>query len=177
MAHGGTILYVEDDAVTLTAYKRRLERIGFKVESAQDGLEAARFLHHSEPSLILLDLMLPRFNGEDVLKYIYADSRLSQIPVIILSTNTIVDIANDDLVKKAGKRLLKETCTFETLLQAINEQLALAATAPNTGQPEHKLAASPANRAGILSQLQLNRREVQLSDGSRLASDGAVSNA
>ena len=58
-----TILYVEDDPVVQMAYRHRLEREGFSVESAKDGLEAMKSLLRLEPDLVVLDLMLPKFDG------------------------------------------------------------------------------------------------------------------
>lgn len=119
-----TILYAEDDVVTLTAYRNRLEQQGYVVHSATDGLEALKWLHLSPPDLILLDLMLPKFNGEEILKYIQANPALGMIPVIILSTNSILTAANEPLVEKAERHFLKHDCTFPKLLEAIEELLA-----------------------------------------------------
>jgi CheY-like chemotaxis protein len=170
MTKSRTILYVEDDAVTLTAYRRRLEQAGFTVEPAVDGIQAMRYLHNStnQPDLILLDLVLPNFDGEDVLKFIYDDTRLCRIPVIVLSTNSIVSVANEHLIEKAGQRLFKHTCTFQTLLQTIEKVLADAASATRTH--ETRPSACPATIPRILSLLQLNLRGVDPTDLSRTGS-------
>jgi CheY-like chemotaxis protein len=122
-----TILYAEDDLVTLTAYKNRLEGAGYIVHAAKDGLEAMRLLHSSPPDLILLDLMLPKFTGEEVLKHMITNPALGRIPVIVLSTNSILTAANEPLLGLAGKHLLKHDCTFAKLQAAIEEVLAAAA--------------------------------------------------
>ena len=132
MAQSETILFVEDDAVTLTAYRNRLDQEGFKVESARDGVEALKCLYKSQPDLLLLDLMLPRLNGEDVLKILYSDSRLNRIPVIVLSANYALNMANQHLVERAAKHLLKETCDVEKLLKAVKEVLTSSKDARET---------------------------------------------
>lgn len=124
MTEQKTILYAEDDAVTLTAYRNRLEKEGFIVHAATDGLEALKWLHLSPPDLILLDLMLPKFSGEEILKYLTENPALGMIPVIILSTNSILTAANEPLVEKAEKHFLKHDCTYPKLLAAIQELLA-----------------------------------------------------
>jgi CheY-like chemotaxis protein len=158
MARSKTILYVEDDAVTLTAYRRCLEQTGFTVVPAPDGIQATRYLQSAEPDLILLDLMLPVFDGEDVLKFIYAAPRLCHIPVIILSTNSTGSLANEHLVKKADERLLKHDCNFQTLLHAIERVLKVADMAK--GSRTRRPRACPVEAPRILSLLQLNLRGV-----------------
>lgn len=128
-----TILYAEDDAVTATAFKKRLEREGFNVEIASDGLETLKLLHTCKPDLLLLDLMLPKFSGEEVLKFLVSNPSLGHIPVILLSTNSILTAANETLLDKAEKRLLKHDCTFQKLLAAIDEVLDESRVADRAG--------------------------------------------
>lgn len=119
-----TIVFVEDDEVVQLAYRNRLQREGFCVESAKDGLEAMKILLMSLPDLVVLDLMLPKFNGEEVLKFIRADRRLKELPVIILSTNSIIDAEHEPLLEQAAcRRLIKGNCTASTLVTAIREAL------------------------------------------------------
>jgi chemosensory pili system protein ChpA (sensor histidine kinase/response regulator) len=119
-----TILYVEDDPVMLMAYRHRLEGEGFSVESAKDGLEAMKVLLHLVPDLVVLDLMLPRFDGAEVLKFMQANPRLKTVPVIILSTNSIVDADDEYVLECASRRFIKNQCTFPMVLEAIQKLLA-----------------------------------------------------
>jgi len=68
-----TILFVETDANVLATYGKSLQREGFRVESAQDGLDALKALSQLKPDLVVLELMLPTFDGAEVLKFIRAD--------------------------------------------------------------------------------------------------------
>jgi len=120
--NGTTVLFVEDDPVVLTAYGNRLRQEGFQVEPAHDGLEALKLLSVLAPDVVILDLVLPKFNGEDVLKFIHKQPRLHQIPVIILST-TSADISAEPILERAQRQFLKETCNFPMLLRAIQEVL------------------------------------------------------
>jgi chemosensory pili system protein ChpA (sensor histidine kinase/response regulator) len=121
-----TILYIEDDPVVLTAYRNRLEREGFGIESAKDGLEAMKILLRLVPDLVVLDLMLPKFDGVEVLKFMQANPLLKTVPVIILSTNSIVDADEEYVLEGANQRFIKDQCTFAMLLQAIESLLAEA---------------------------------------------------
>ena len=123
-----TILFVEDDAVVLTTYRNLLQREGFHIESAQDGLEALKALSQATPDLVVLDLMLPKFDGADVLKFIRADPRLKIIPIIIFSNVQITDFAEDAITRQ----LRKSDCTPSLLIQTIQEMLiAASASVPN----------------------------------------------
>jgi chemosensory pili system protein ChpA (sensor histidine kinase/response regulator) len=120
-SHVKTIFFVEDSEVELMAYGRVLEHGGYCVLAAKDGLEALRLLHHVVPDLILLDLVLPKFDGVEVLKFIRSDPRLKTVPVIIFSTNSIIDIQDEPLLEAAAKRLIKGKCNPALLLEAICE--------------------------------------------------------
>ena len=124
-----SILFVEDDAVVLTTYRNLLQREGFHIESAQDGLEALKALSQATPDLVVLDLMLPKFDGADVLKFIRADPRLKIIPIIIFSNVQITDFAEDAITRQ----LRKSDCTPSLLVQTIQEMLiAASASVPNS---------------------------------------------
>jgi CheY-like chemotaxis protein len=114
-----TILYVEDDPVVLTAHRMRLQRAGYHVIPAHDGLEALKKLSAMTPDLVLLDLMLPKFNGEEVLQFLRSTPGLATVPVIILSTNSVRDIAQEDLLERASRRLIKSQCDSTLLLETI----------------------------------------------------------
>jgi CheY-like chemotaxis protein len=122
-----SILFVDDDPVILLAYRPRLTQAGFQVATAQDGLEAMRQLTTlAAPDLIVLDLMLPKLNGTDLLKFIRSHEKLKNIPVIMLSTNSIIDNRTEEILTLADRRLLKETCTPAGIIQAANEILGIA---------------------------------------------------
>jgi len=119
---GKTILYVEDDLVVLTVYRTLLQKEGFDVESSVDGLEAMRILSMRMFDLIVLDLMLPRFSGAEVLKAIRDNPRLKSIPIIIFSSN--LESAQASVLELADQSLLKGNCSFAAMLQTIQDLLA-----------------------------------------------------
>jgi len=82
-----TILLVEDDPFLSSVLRMKLEKESFKVVRAADGDEALNFLIEQgvKPDLILLDLILPKKNGFEVLETIRQDPLLEKLPVIIIS--------------------------------------------------------------------------------------------
>jgi CheY-like chemotaxis protein len=139
-----TILFVENDPVALEMYKNRLQREGFHVESAMDGLEALKLLSQHSPDLVVLDVVLPRLSGSDVLNYIRANPRIQHLPVAVFSNAPMTE--PDEQISLAGptRRLLKTDCTFPMLLQTIHDMLAAAsvsastvASSPDMPQPQN----------------------------------------
>jgi CheY-like chemotaxis protein len=121
-----TILFVENDQVSQTMYQKRLEREGYHLECAPDGQVALDILSERAPDLVLLDLMLPKVSGADVLKFMQADPRLTTVPVIIFSNAPLTEVPPDSPLAQGTKRLLKSDCTFPRLLETIQESLATA---------------------------------------------------
>ncbi len=82
-----TILLIEDDPFLSSVLRMKLEKESFKVIRAADGDEALNFLTEQgvKPDLILLDLILPKKNGFEVLETIRQDPLLEKLPVIIIS--------------------------------------------------------------------------------------------
>ena len=121
MAAVKTILYCEDDPVVRHVYKKSMEQAGYHVLYAEDGLEALKCLNTLVPDLVVLDLMMPKFSGEEVLKYVCSEPRLHEVPLIILSTNSEVDKEYKQISGRADKYLVKHQCTPDKLLGTIRE--------------------------------------------------------
>ena len=117
------ILFVEDDPVVLTLYRNRLQREGFEVLFAEDGEVALNILSRVRPDLVVLDLMLPKVNGVDVLKHIRADDRLKSTPVLILSNAYMTELAQKAMQSGANKGMLKTECTPAKLVEAVRDML------------------------------------------------------
>jgi len=79
------VLVVDDDAKTVELVKLYLNRDGYKVEVAYDGVEALRLAREVRPDLIVLDLMLPGFDGLQVCQALRQES---DVPIIMLTART-----------------------------------------------------------------------------------------
>src|SRR5689334_9049864 len=94
-----TILFVEDDPLTRTMYRDRLEREGFHVETAQDGPIALKRLLELTVDLVILDLGLPTLGGASVLKCMRMTPRLQKVPVIVLSNAPIPELTEEAMAE------------------------------------------------------------------------------
>jgi CheY-like chemotaxis protein len=80
-----TILLVEDSRFLRITGERALVRLGQRVISAGDGNDALRIARKDLPDLILLDMMLPKMTGPEVLEVLKKESATRHIPIIVLS--------------------------------------------------------------------------------------------
>jgi two-component system alkaline phosphatase synthesis response regulator PhoP len=79
------ILVVDDEENILELIRFNLENNGYKVLTAQNGTDALRIAKMEQPSLMLLDLMLPGMDGYDVCKEIRRDNNIAQLPIIMIT--------------------------------------------------------------------------------------------
>ena len=84
-----TRVMVVDDSVTVRKVTSRvLERNGFEVMLAKDGVDAIAMLHERQPDIMLLDIEMPRMDGFEVARQIRRDDRLKELPIVIISSRT-----------------------------------------------------------------------------------------
>ena len=101
---GKRVLVVDDDIKTVELVKLYLNRDGYRVLTAYDGVEALRLARESHPHLIVLDLMLPGIDGLEVCRTLRGESN---VPIIMLTAKTTeqdrltgLDLGADDYVTK-----------------------------------------------------------------------------
>lgn len=81
----GYVLVVDDDDDARLLLKLLLDAMNIPVRVGKDGVEALDHVKAAVPTLILLDLMMPRMDGFQVLRYLISDARTRHIPVIVVS--------------------------------------------------------------------------------------------
>jgi len=85
MADPKKVLIVDDDMVLRDLYSERLKAEGHNIDTAKNGEEALEAVKANKPDIILLDIMMPKMNGIDVLKNLRSQAETKDIPVIILT--------------------------------------------------------------------------------------------
>lgn len=113
------ILFVEDEESLQKTMKEMLERNGYSVISALDGENGILFTKNEKPDLILLDLILPKKDGFEVLKALKEDSSTNAIPVIVLTN--LEGSADIEKVLSLGARtyLIKSNYSLDDVLSKI----------------------------------------------------------
>jgi CheY-like chemotaxis protein len=118
-----TILIAEDDEVLLRALYMLFHKGKYTVASATDGESALTMIGRLKPDLILLDLLMPKMSGFDVLKNVKAEPLLKNIPVIVLSN--LGDNADIEKAKSLGALdyFVKADTDLAILEKKVNEIL------------------------------------------------------
>lgn len=100
MSHmANPVLIVEDDSILLRMYQRAFNFEGIDIETAVDGVEGLDKAKKVLPSLVLLDIMLPKRSGLSVLDELKKDPTTANIPVVVLS-----NLASEDDQKLAMEK-------------------------------------------------------------------------
>jgi DNA-binding response OmpR family regulator len=113
------ILIIEDDHFLSSILKSRLEKEGFTVIQAFDGDEGLATVRKERPDAVLLDLIMPKVSGFEVLEGISADPELSTIPVLIASN--LGQDSDIDKAKTLGARdyYVKVRTSIDELAQMV----------------------------------------------------------
>jgi len=85
---GATILVVDDSLTVRRVTQRLLERQGYTVTMAKDGVDALRRIQETRPDLMLVDIEMPRMDGFDLTRNIRANAATRSIPIIIITSRT-----------------------------------------------------------------------------------------
>jgi two-component system phosphate regulon response regulator PhoB len=123
-----TILLVEDSKLLRIATERLLSKAGYRVICAGDGDEALVLAGREIPHLIVLDMLLPKLSGPDVLRALKKDDRTAHIPVVVLSG--LSQSNGPKLVQEGADAFLEKSSLLEDqgrLLEVITEALARTA--------------------------------------------------
>ena len=118
------ILIVEDDLFIRELYERQLGLAGFSITTAADGPEGLLKVTAEKPDLLLLDIMLPKMNGLDLLKTIKGKDETKNIPVILLT-----NLGQDSVIKEgfnlgADGYLIKSAYTPDQIIEEVKKFLA-----------------------------------------------------
>lgn len=111
------ILIVEDDVFLSKMYSRKFQVAGYLVEIAHDGAEALNKVKESKPDLVLLDILLPKLNGIEVLDKLKSDPATKNIPVVMATNLSTTDDAETALKKGAVKYIVKSEVTPSELVK------------------------------------------------------------
>lgn len=118
------ILVIEDEATLQKALMEMLEQSGYEAVSALDGESGWKLIQEEKPDLVLLDIILPKMDGFDVLQNIKSVEETSRIPVIILTNLGDINNIQKALELGANTYLVKADFHLDDVLKKIEQTLA-----------------------------------------------------
>lgn len=124
MADKAKVLVVEDEEILLTALKEELATGGYDVEGASDGQDGLEKVKAFNPDLVLLDLVMPKMDGMEMLQRLKADSQTRDIPVVILTNLSDYERISEALSLGAMDYLVKANYKLEDLLDKVKTVVA-----------------------------------------------------
>jgi DNA-binding response OmpR family regulator len=117
------ILLVEDEPLLANLLKQRLEREGFTVSVARDGEEGLRLLQEDGFSVLLLDIILPKISGFELMETMRSDPQLEKTPVIIISNlGQESDVARGESLGAAAY-FVKAKVSIDELIEEVKKFL------------------------------------------------------
>lgn len=115
------ILLVEDDPLLLDIYTTKLKQANFIVEVASDGEEALKKIGARTPDIVLLDIVLPRIDGWEIIRKIKEDPRFNELKIIILSNLGQATEVKKGLELGATSYLIKSHYTPSEIVEEIKK--------------------------------------------------------
>jgi len=118
------LLIIEDDPLMLRMYEKIFKFEHLNVATATDGVNGLELARTNRPAIILLDIMMPKMNGLEVLDKLKADPATKQIPVIMLTNLAGEKDAETALLKGAVKYIVKSQHDPKDIAAMVKEILA-----------------------------------------------------
>jgi CheY-like chemotaxis protein len=138
------IVIVEDQRVLASVYRNRFVAEGYQVEIASDGEEGLNLIHSTRPDLVMLDLMLPKLSGIDLLKCLRADPLFQSLPVIVFSNASLQGTVEEAWKAGATMVLSKSTDSPKVILESVRTALKAASESqPKAGAATNDPTPSP----------------------------------
>ena len=116
------VLWVDDDPNLTAAFTRRLRRKGIEVTPASDGMQGYWLTVTKRPDLVITDLRMPRWEGEDLLDCLIGNSETAGVPVIVLSGYLIPEMKSR-LLRLGVAAVLEKPVDWEELLRTLRKHL------------------------------------------------------
>jgi two-component system chemotaxis response regulator CheY len=148
-----TVLIIDDNPVITSIYRGKLAAENLHIEIAGNGEEGLEMLDRCKPDVVLLDLMLPKVNGMDVLKRIRARPEYKGLPVIVFSNSYSADVMQQAWGFGATDVLHKSSTTPRNVVLALVRAIASNSPAIAPAAPAAVAAHAPATPEGEMSAL------------------------
>jgi DNA-binding response OmpR family regulator len=140
------VLIIEDDQIITNVYRNKLNVEGYQVETSADGETGLKLLRTFHPDAIILDLMLPKMSGVEVIKQIRGESEFSKLPIIVFSNIYLANMIQDAWRAGATKCLSKTACSPREFLDMVRQTIGDGGAVPRarSGDTKFRRKSKPA---------------------------------
>jgi DNA-binding response OmpR family regulator len=146
------ILIIEDDQIVANIYRNKLSVEGYNVEIARDGLAGLEMFQRFRPDAALLDLMLPKMTGVEILKKLRADPQFERLPIIVFSNTYLTNMVQDAWKAGATKCLSKANCSPKQVMEVLRGVLSGNGKSASGPSAPANLAGAPAPTSSAAAQ-------------------------
>jgi DNA-binding response OmpR family regulator len=119
------ILIIEDDQIIANIYRNKFAIEGFQVEIAHDGVAGLETIRNFKPDVVVLDLMLPKMTGVDLMKQVRSEVEFQKLPIIVFSNTYLTNMVQEAWKAGATKCLSKANCSPKQLLDVVRSSLSM----------------------------------------------------
>jgi len=115
------ILGIDDNEDINKLMKDVLEAVGHDFTSVTNGQDGIKLIHEQQFDLVLLDIAMPGFSGQDVVDVLVKDGIIKKQPVILFTASSISDFDIQELIKKGAHSCLRKPIEIDDLLDAVKK--------------------------------------------------------
>lgn len=119
------VLIIEDDQIVANIYRNKLLVEGFQVEVAHTGEAGLDLIPTFQPDTVILDLVLPKMSGVELIKTLRGESQYESLPVIVFSNTYLTSLVQEAWKAGATKCLSKANCTPKQVIEVVRSTLNL----------------------------------------------------
>ena len=117
------ILVIEDDQIVANVYRNKLAVEGYQAETATDGETGLKLMRTFKPDVIVLDLVLPKMSGVEVIKQIRSEEEFSKLPIIVFSNTYLTNLIQEAWKAGATKCISKSSSSPKEVIDAVRHTI------------------------------------------------------
>src|SRR6516164_8713011 len=117
------ILIIEDDVIVANIYRNKFSIEGFTVDIANDGMSGLEAIKTFRPDGVVLDLMLPKMTGVELMKKVRGEADFQKLPIIVFSNTYLTNMVQEAWKAGATKCLSKANCTPKQVIEVLRSTL------------------------------------------------------
>ena len=134
------ILIIEDNQIVANVYRNKLAVEGYQAEIALDGETGLNLMRSFKPDIMVLDLILPKMSGVDVIKQIRGEADFANLPIIVFSNTYLTNLIQDAWKAGANKCLSKASCSPKEILDIVRHTIGESGVLPKSRTPAEEPA-------------------------------------